>query len=1145
MATFVEQATLLVKDDSTGQIERINKALKDLQATAKAFKGVKVAGRVDMKGLQQGIKILQQGKKEIEARQKASTRAAKQEARDQLMVQRATANAEKQQNRVLANRILDQKQARIAAAATAKESVKASKAISQKVPRFTPTQIGKMRDVVAGMQSVATKMPKGGVGFLTPGAIVKMQRAIKQLDAPMKNIQADMEKGFFTPRQVMRAQQGARAIQDAANAQTRAARMGATVPAIRQAAAMPWGGIPLPPPRPPRPPRGGGRPPSGGEGGIPGIPQFVTRITRGIVGGLVGGGFGESLTYAAGRGIGEKTVKGAITADIGEEALNLRQLSGERRKYADEMVKQIEEEQAARPGGLLFNKGQLAQLFAESLGVVREGGAYTTGGIPASQEAMRQAKFLTDQTSELSRMLFLMGKSFEESRDGAIKYAKAAEMANMVTDQAGKFDPDRAKKAFDFFRQLIPTIGEEATGRFMLLNTKYLQSSRFGLAQGDKQGLAVSAFLGEEMGTSAALGMHRLIKQATTEASILKGALPIGITKAAYAEQMKYGLRRDEMVTDREGRRMTAAQMWRESPLEAMEKILKPKLEARGVDVRDPTQVAKVMERLFSHGKAAEMATNLLLRLPELKSQWQDFQSRSGEVEAVRQATQFSIRAAAQGLTNQVESAFGQTLLAVVPQLTPTINTISTTMKDWAQLASEAGKGDQAAKELLQKKVATGVFGAAGGVAALGTMGALGTLAAPLGLATGMAALGTARTGGERTIVAAGIGLNTAAMGLQAAAAALTGAAAIQMGEKGAGFLKKLWDTGLLQTLGAAAPAIAVLGGIAVPELQHGGYEKLDEYQKLDAKEAALRLEKQQKLSEVVTAEARLKQLEKKGAIPPEDKRKITGTGRGADEMRAAQRVNNEQRRQLIEERDRLRQQLPQLREQLDRMVNDFQEFLDERARTDAAVKAQVEKEKAAKAAEQAEREKQAAVDSARTAPTAPATKPFIDALRQVPRKLPTPGTWPDGTPIAPPPPRAPWPKPGEEPKPILLPNLQQSLTEAMTEAASAASEPIKAAMSEGMTTALSSLSEMTTNFGSVFQTGATNLTTAGTTAGSSISEGGTSAASSISSAAESIAAAGVRAGEAIRSAVSGLSIPIAGGGVDTGKQGVTGNAPK
>jgi spore germination protein YaaH len=42
MASFVEQATLIVKDQATSQINKINAALKQLNATAKSIKGMKI-----------------------------------------------------------------------------------------------------------------------------------------------------------------------------------------------------------------------------------------------------------------------------------------------------------------------------------------------------------------------------------------------------------------------------------------------------------------------------------------------------------------------------------------------------------------------------------------------------------------------------------------------------------------------------------------------------------------------------------------------------------------------------------------------------------------------------------------------------------------------------------------------------------------------------------------------------------------------------------------------------------------------------------------------------------------------------------------------------------------------------------------------
>ena len=55
MASFVEQATLRVKDESTAQINKINAALKKLFATANSLKSVKVDIKVNDKGITQAI----------------------------------------------------------------------------------------------------------------------------------------------------------------------------------------------------------------------------------------------------------------------------------------------------------------------------------------------------------------------------------------------------------------------------------------------------------------------------------------------------------------------------------------------------------------------------------------------------------------------------------------------------------------------------------------------------------------------------------------------------------------------------------------------------------------------------------------------------------------------------------------------------------------------------------------------------------------------------------------------------------------------------------------------------------------------------------------------------------------------------------
>src|SRR6187402_3023198 len=51
MASYVEQATLRVNDQSTAQINKINAALKKLFATARSLKSTRVSLNVDARGL--------------------------------------------------------------------------------------------------------------------------------------------------------------------------------------------------------------------------------------------------------------------------------------------------------------------------------------------------------------------------------------------------------------------------------------------------------------------------------------------------------------------------------------------------------------------------------------------------------------------------------------------------------------------------------------------------------------------------------------------------------------------------------------------------------------------------------------------------------------------------------------------------------------------------------------------------------------------------------------------------------------------------------------------------------------------------------------------------------------------------------------
>ena len=70
--------------------------------------------------------------------------------------------------------------------------------------------------------------------------------------------------------------------------------------------------------------------------------------------------------------------KGVHVTEAGTTSLALKQLSPDHAKYVNELIKQIGEEQAARPGGAMFQRGAVVSQMSEMLGTLNIGGSTAT-----------------------------------------------------------------------------------------------------------------------------------------------------------------------------------------------------------------------------------------------------------------------------------------------------------------------------------------------------------------------------------------------------------------------------------------------------------------------------------------------------------------------------------------------------------------------------------------------------------------------------------------------------------------------------------------------------------------------------------------------------------------------------------------------
>jgi hypothetical protein len=498
------------------------------------------------------------------------------------------------------------------------------------------------------------------------------------------------------------------------------------------------------------------------------------------------GTLASQAAIQAARFVARQAVEGAKALDIGDTGLAIRQLGAERRKMAEDLISGIGMLQEGRPGGQLFNRAQITQLFNESFGVVREGASQMLPGLTPeqrraySQEAMRGAQYLTDQTLETARLLVAMGKSTDDARESAISYSKALEAQDWLTAQpsdvgkflpslglvarpedVGKFDVKRAQEAFDFQRQLIPVIGKEMTGEFYRQQIKYLRSARFAMTP---EAIAVTMFAAEEMGTSAAVGMSQMVKQLVSTQA----------TKQARQAQVELGLRPAITAPP------TEAALARKDPLKYLTDVMIPLLkQRRGLteeQLGDPTVIGELADKYLSERTAKEAFTNLMLRRQEYVQQLADLFSRKGDVDTLREATKPSLVVGAEALSNQFQSVLGSAVQLMQPGLSEAMQTVS------GGLAATAERMQKARKEgVSQEDINTLALGGLGAILAapiakkgLGLLATgLGAVAQPLGLAAGVQGM-MAKEPATRSLAAAGVSLLAAGNSLQGAAGSLT-----------------------------------------------------------------------------------------------------------------------------------------------------------------------------------------------------------------------------------------------------------------------------------------------------------------------------------------------------------------------------------
>ena len=408
---------------------------------------------------------------------------------------------------------------------------------------------------------------------------------------------------------------------------------------------------------------------------------ITQRIKHLAVGIAAGAGISNVV-----HGLGHAAVEGVKQSDVGAASLDLKMLSKAHRDFVEKQISEIGTQQAARPGGAMFNRGQIEKQYSEMLGTVNIGSAKTEEEFKA---LATQAKTMSDQNLELAGTLIKLGKSSDEAYEDSVKFGKAIDLQGQIYDKAtGKMDPEKAKAAYDQVRALIPSVGAEMTGGNYLQMMKYLRTSKFALAP-ESMAIAMRNF--EEMGTGAAVGLNQFIKNLSGQAK-----------PAQLKEQKRLGL-----ATGTEA----FQQRLREHPLQTVEQDIVPAL------IKDLMKGGKGRKPLTREAGRRQDLRPGLCRRPDGQDVLRPHRAGDGHLadaaaHRVRQVPRrpgiaprriHSRRPARcpailhdrcrRAISSQMQGLMGELVRSAAPVLVPTMNVASEAMREFANTTAEASSG--------------------------------------------------------------------------------------------------------------------------------------------------------------------------------------------------------------------------------------------------------------------------------------------------------------------------------------------------------------------------------------------------------------------------------------------------------------------
>lgn len=688
MASFVEQATLKIVDQSTGQIKKINAALKDLFKTAKSLKSTKIDIAVKETGTKQAIHALRKlnrelaklkgnanlginvkGLKQANAAARQMSQSMRQMQSSRKLIGTGTADAMRTQQRAAAGAARVQQRAAAGAARVQQRTAAAAKTEQLKFPAF--------------------RRPLGtGTGTTDAARLARRTESSKaarmqaRVDAPLQSFRKPIGAGTAAAARTARKAPIEQYRDTPFPAYRRPIGAG-TAEAMRgqnrRAGSAERGGAASGAARPPKPTR---------------HDSFTKRVAHEIPHDIVRGGIHKVI---------DTTVDAAKSGFWEEESarfrLRSRQETPERQGQIESAVRDIGEDME-KGGGRFYNPAQTTKLFLEALG-------QTAGDIEGAQHLTRRA-------IESTRARVGAGVPLEKAEEDAAQLIKAGDLRDAfysvrrdasgkaVKDSGGRVIEDVDHKGIDEFynnvNKVATVMGEQDfSGANVKQITKYLRASKEALTE---SAYNRTLFMGESMGTSAGVGLtqaQRMFRGQTTVAT-QKQLLQMGLLKQVGGTAKKpvfapaEGGQTEIQDPDDPTKRISVAADLARDPYRHLHRAMDV-MEQQGIDLSDRAALTARLQRLGGTSTAQDWGVEAGLRRRNLDQKELMAARIKGDSAAMDRNAQQSPHLKLVAAEQQLKSTLGNVFSAAAPYLVD--NVIDPIRKRAAEMTEQARAGEK------------------------------------------------------------------------------------------------------------------------------------------------------------------------------------------------------------------------------------------------------------------------------------------------------------------------------------------------------------------------------------------------------------------------------------------------------------------